>query len=217
MGHSYILHEFEDYKIIDSAQQLDENQFKKQANDQDLMIFSFYPTKPVGSIDGGMIVSNDKEKINRIKMLSRYGTNLENNSWERSYVLPGWKMYMNSIQAYVALKNFKKLRAKMLRLDEIRTVYNHELGLSNTSRHLYRMNVNNRSEFMKKMSAAKIQCGIHYRTVHNIDCYKSNFDTDLKNSIFESEHTVSIPYHEKLTDEQIKFIITEIKNSNEYK
>ena len=37
--------------------------FKKEANDEDLMIFSFYPTKPVGSSDGGIIVSNDFEKI----------------------------------------------------------------------------------------------------------------------------------------------------------
>ena len=52
VGSSYVLHDFGDYKIIDSAQQLEKNQFSKQANDSDLMIFSFYPTKPVGSVDG---------------------------------------------------------------------------------------------------------------------------------------------------------------------
>jgi len=109
VGQSYILHEFDNYKIIDSAQQLDKDQFKNQANDSDLMIFSFYPTKPVGSIDGGMIVSNDKAKIDRLRILSRYGTTFEDNSWERKIVLPGWKMYMNSVQAYVAMENFKKL------------------------------------------------------------------------------------------------------------
>ena len=54
VGDSYILHEFEDYKIVDSAQKVDEGQFIKEANDEDLMIFSFYPTKPVGSSDGAM-------------------------------------------------------------------------------------------------------------------------------------------------------------------
>ena len=62
VGNSYILHKFSDYKIIDSAQKLEKNQFIKEANDEDLMIFSFYPTKPIGSIDGGMVVSNDKLK-----------------------------------------------------------------------------------------------------------------------------------------------------------
>ena len=47
VGHSYVLHDFKDYKIIDSAQRVDKNQFADEANDDDLMIFSFYPTKPV--------------------------------------------------------------------------------------------------------------------------------------------------------------------------
>jgi len=213
VGSAYVLHEFDDYKIIDSAQQLDRNQFKNQANDHDLMIFSFYPTKPVGSIDGGMIVSNDEEKIKQLKILSRYGTNLEENSWERKNVLAGWKMYMNSVQAYVAMQNFHKLDAKFTRLDEIRYTYNNAFNLSNTSRHLYRLRVKNRNTFISNMKDKGIQCGIHYRSVHDIECYKSKFDTDLTNTIKESDETVSIPYHEKLTNENITFIIKEVENA----
>ena len=63
VGDSYVLHDFGDYKIVDSAQKLEKNQFKNECNPNDLMVFSFYPTKPVGSSDGGMIVSDDLEKI----------------------------------------------------------------------------------------------------------------------------------------------------------
>jgi dTDP-4-amino-4,6-dideoxygalactose transaminase len=62
VGHSYILHQFDDYKVVDSAQKLEKNQFKKECNPQDLMIFSFYPTKPLGRLDGGMVVTDDYEK-----------------------------------------------------------------------------------------------------------------------------------------------------------
>ena len=213
VGHSYVLHDFGDYKVIDSAQQIEKNQFKKQANDQDLMIFSFYPTKPVGSIDGGMFVSNDKKKIDRLKTLSRYGTNFEDNSWERKFVLPGWKMYMNSVQAYVANENFKKLEEKTKRYDEIREIYNGEFGLNNTSRHLYRLRVNNRDEFIGSMKEKGIQCGIHYRAVHDIKCYKPIISTDLPLSERESDITVSIPYHEMLTDKEIETVVKEVKNA----
>jgi len=211
VGHSYVLHQFEDYKVIDSAQQLDENQFVNQANDEDLMIFSFYPTKPVGSLDGGMIVSNDEEKIKRLKILSRYGTNFEDNSWERKFVLPGWKMYMNSVQAHIALKNFEKLESKAKRFDEIREFYNEQFELSNTSRHLYRLRVRDRTEFIEKMKNVGIQCGIHYKSVHDIECYKSKNNTELVKSVIESERTVSIPYHEMLLDEQVEFVAREIR------
>jgi len=216
VGHSYTLHDFGDYKIIDSAQQLDKDQFINQANDQDLMIFSFYPTKPVGSIDGGMIVSNDKSKINHLKTLSRYGTNFEDNSWDRKFVLPGWKMYMNSVQAYVALQNFNKLESKAHRFDQIREIYNNEFGLSNTSRHLYRMRVKDRESFMSSMSDSGIQCGIHYRSVHEIDCYKSKIKTDLPLSVIESETTVSIPFHEMMTDDEILQVIKGVKNAETF-
>ena len=38
----------------------------------DIMIFSFYPTKPVGGMDGGMVVSNDKKRHGLFQ--SRYFT-----------------------------------------------------------------------------------------------------------------------------------------------
>ena len=63
VGDSYVLHDFGDYKIVDSAQKLEKNQFKNECNPQDLMIFSFYPTKPIGGCDGGMILSGRKGSI----------------------------------------------------------------------------------------------------------------------------------------------------------
>jgi dTDP-4-amino-4,6-dideoxygalactose transaminase len=213
VGHSYTLHDFGDYKIIDSAQQLNKGQFADEANDQDLMIFSFYPTKPVGSIDGGMIVSNDKSKIDRLKTLSRYGTNFEDNSWERKFVLPGWKMYMNSVQAYVALQNFNKLEAKQKRFDEVRDIYNKELGLNNTSRHLYRINLKERDKFISEMKENGIQCGIHYKCVHKIDCYSPKEKCYLPDSYMDSITTVSIPFHEMLTDQEIEKVIKGVNNA----
>ena len=80
VGNSYILANFGDYKIIDSAQKLEQNQFSKECSDDDLMIFSFYPTKPLSGCDGGIIVSNDKSKIDYFKEMSLNGMGLNNDS-----------------------------------------------------------------------------------------------------------------------------------------
>ena len=77
IGSSYTLVDCGSYKIIDSAQKVDRNQFKNEANDKDLMIFSHYPTKIVGSCDGGMVVSNNKNKIDWFKMAVMNGTTLD--------------------------------------------------------------------------------------------------------------------------------------------
>jgi dTDP-4-amino-4,6-dideoxygalactose transaminase len=211
VGSSYELHEFPDYKIIDSAQQLEEGQFIKQADDQDLMIFSFYPTKPVGSIDGGLIVSNDLDKIEGLKILSRYGMTTDKDSWKRKIVLPGWKMYMNSVQAEVGLKNFNKLKNKYEALGNLRERYNDCFNLKNISNHLYRIRVKNRDSFIDLMKGEDIQCGIHYNTVHDIECYKTQHKLPLQRSVLESKQTVSIPFHEKLEDEEVVSVIEKVK------
>ena len=42
-------------------------------------------------------------------------------------------------------------------------------------------------------------CGIHYNTLHNNRAYSSYIPKICKNSVIESKHTVSIPFHEKLS------------------
>ena len=72
------------------------------------------------------------------------------------------------------------------------------------------------------MSKHNIICGKHYSATHlnpvynNGDCvkpfrYNSEFLCPL--STKEEKQTVSIPFHENLTDEQIKFVITKIKEN----
>ena len=214
VGDSYIFHKFDTYKIIDSAQKVERNQFKSEANPEDLMIFSFYPTKPVGGLDGGMIVSDDKDKIDWFKKAVLNGMKYSVNNWERKIEFPGWKMYLSSIQAYVASKNLLLLEKKYARLKEIRNFYNESLGYKNTSNHLYRLCVDNRDSFIEKMKNEKIICGVHYAPAHSHEVYLAHSLEDiyhLPKSELEGKTTVSIPYHEELTDCDVENIIKSCK------
>jgi len=211
VGDSYTLHDFKNYKIVDSAQKLEKNQYINECNDDDLMVFSHYPTKPVGGCDGGTIVSNNKEKIDQIRILSKNGNTLEKNSWEQSIIVPGYKFYMNSMQAYIANENFKKLQSKKHAFEKTRISYNDAFNLNNTSYHLYRINVDNRNEFLNYMEECNIQVGIHYRALHLIDCYNSDKTLLLPKSEIESKTTVSLPYHELLTQEEVNYVIEKVK------
>lgn len=209
IGDSYVLHKFSDYKIVDSAQKLEKNQFKFECDDNDLMVFSFYPTKPVGSCDGGMIVSNDKNKIEYLKELAFNGMSYAENNWERKVKFPGYKMYMNSIQAQIAINNFKLYEDKIGRLDEIRKQYNDSFGILNTSNHLYRLSVTNRNELMTKLQESGIQTGIHYRALH-VDSVYANVQDKCTNSLISANETISIPFNENMTDSDVKFIIESV-------
>ena len=215
VGHSYLLHSFPDYKIIDSAQRVSKNQFRDEANDQDLMIFSFYPTKPVGGIDGGIIVSNDKEKIDWLKCAALNGMTFDKDNWNRKILFPGWKMYMNSFQADIASKNLEKLEDKKEALALIRDTYNRSFGYTNTSDHLYRVNVSNRSEFQEKMKNSGIETGIHYHSTHTNEIYAAhNRSAEIyAKSELSSKITVSLPFNEMLSKEAVAFVTETVLRS----
>jgi len=217
VGNVYRLHAFNAYSIYDSAQQVERDLFKIEASPEDLMIFSFYPTKPVGSCDGGMIVSDDREKIDWFRRAVMGGSTPSNNSWDRELMFPGWKMHMNSIQAHIAQKNLRRLEAKNERLIEIRRAYNMGFNKDNKSNHLYRINVKDRDEFIKLMKEQHIPCGIHYQACHLHPVYNAHKEQatfeHFKKSKKDAKTTASIPFHENLTDENVEYIIEQVRKA----
>jgi dTDP-4-amino-4,6-dideoxygalactose transaminase len=213
IGSAYVLHEFDDYKIIDSAQQVDKDQFKTMANPQDIMIFSFYPTKPVAGCDGGMIVSNDSKKMEWYRQAVYNGTSDGVSSWERRIMFPGWKMYLNSIQAFIGLHNLLLYDQKLQELSHIRNYYNMQLGYDNHSNHLYTIKVRDNKEFLEFMREKGIQCGIHYEPLHMNKVY-DKYSIDKKPlPITEASHNriTSIPFHHKLGLGDISYVCQCVK------
>jgi len=206
--------------VIDSAQQLDRNQYKNHLWDNKfgngLMVFSFYPTKPLSSLDGGIVVSDNKEKIDDLKSLSFYGMEYSDDSWSRVQKQVGFKAYMSTMQATIASRNLKNLDEKYEKIDEIREKYNKELGFENTSRHLYRINVDDNQNAMQYLKDAGIVCGIHYAPQHLNSIFSEYNDLHEEFYFHEkvttpSQQTLSIPLHHMLTSEQTDYIIHKVK------
>jgi dTDP-4-amino-4,6-dideoxygalactose transaminase len=213
VGDCYHLHN----GVYDSAQEVHKNQMYWY-KDSDLLIFSFYPTKPVGSCDGGMVVSNDKEKIDWFRAATMNGTAFSTESWGRAQIMPGYKFHANSLQMYMAQQNLRKLDQKNSIIDDIREEYNYHFGLNNISRHLYRIRVENNGEFVESMKKVGISCGIHYKCCHKYPFYNPyqqfiqiSLEGRLPKSELEEMQTVSIPFHENLTTEEVRKVIEHVQ------
>lgn len=202
VGDMYTLAEFTDYKIIDSAQRFEAAQFSRFCDPQDLMIFSFYPTKPVSGADGGMIVSDDKEKIENIRTLALNGMTFAPNNWDRTITTVGYKMYMSAVQAAIVHSNMDNYEIKAGKMSYLCGLYNKYLKLNNTSKHLYRINVDaeHRDDFRHYLEAAGISSGLHYAAMHLHPVYTlGTRGLPLPKSELDAVTTVSLPFHEKLT------------------
>tara|TARA_R110002167_G_scaffold70336_2_gene198165 strand:- start:1370 stop:2302 length:933 start_codon:yes stop_codon:yes gene_type:complete len=213
VGDSYILHKFRTYKVVDSAQKLKPNQFRKECKPNDLMIFSHYPTKPLGGVDGGVIVTDDYKKYKWFKQAVLNGTTFSNNNWERGISFPGYKMYMSSIQAKILMNNFTNFDKKMKVLGKLVDMYNREFGYENTSKHLYRIEVLDNEKFVQNMKNAGIVCGIHYPALHKNPIYNDGVEFNCPKSEKLEKRTVSLPMNETLSFLETEYIIDKAKEN----
>lgn len=205
VGSNYVLHSIGNQFIHDCAQRIHKGIYDHlRYSDRDLMIFSFYPTKPIAGIDGGAIVTNDKHVATKLRMLSMNGMSQEENSWERHPFYHGHKMYMSSMQADVAMQSLRRIGEKKAALAEIRQHYNQTLGLNNISDHLYRIKVDDNKKFIAQATETGIQCGIHYLPLHKFKLYHTGQSLPLSE---ETGRTmVSIPFHDELNNNDLNKI-----------
>jgi len=200
-------------KIWDSAQEVSKNQYKNKATQMsDVMIFSFYPTKPVSSCDGGMIVSDSEYTIDYYRSMINNGSTV-GQSWDIEQSRIGYKMHGNSIQATIAYNNFKNLEKKNSILEEICLEYNDKLGYSNKSKHLYRIRVKDNKSALEILKSKGINCGIHYQACHLNPIFRNCIyeKRSLPKSELEEKQTLSIPFHENLTKQDLNRVIENVK------
>lgn len=212
VGDKYFLH-IGVNTIIDSAQSVQPGFHNHIGNDA--VIYSFYPTKPIGGIQGGMVVSNDKTRIDWIRQAAHFGEKLSSNtnSWESSTDFKGYQMFMGTIPAYVAFENLKRYPEKRAKLDYVRerynSAFNSEYIVTNNSNHLYRIRSIDNEKAVREAYSNGIVFGIHYKPAHLNTLYGDG--QSLPKSEKDGREVVSIPFHEKLTDKEIDTVIKEVK------
>lgn len=210
VGHSY---EMMPYNVIDSAHRVSKGQYKEFPDS--LMCFSFYPTKPITSCEGGMICTDDINAVNWLKKARWYGRNegdtLIKNSWEYDIEFAGWKMNMTDVQAALALEQLKRLPELDKKRQDVVDAYNLFLNEDNTSLYLYRINVPKRDMFIKYMKENGVECGIHFKPLHYMKAFKNCMKDDLSKTEEMALTTVSLPSYDSLTGDDIAFISLLVK------
>ena len=186
-------------------------------------IFSFYPTKNLGSFgDGGMITMNSKEKYNKIKMFRNYGHNSKGVT-----IYNGDNSRLDTLKAIILNERLKKLNSDNLKRIKIAKRYNVSLkdlpiklpvfneNLTNVF-HLYVIRINKRlrNKLIIYLKKNKIIPGIHYKTPNFLHpAFKEKVSyINLKKSKQIADEVLALPmYPELKVSEQFK-VIKVIKN-----
>jgi len=209
--------------IEDTAQAMGATYKGKQAGSMgDTGALSFFPSKNLGGFgDGGMVITNNKEDADKIKMLRVHGSTIR---YIHSAV--GTNSRLDALQAAI-------LRVKLKHLDKwldgrrrVAQYYNEHLRdiaalitpytppYNTHTYHLYILRLKSNPENLSKaLNDAGIEARTYYPVpLHLQECYKNlgYKKGDLKESESASPQTLAIPLFPELKNEELKFIIDNI-------
>jgi dTDP-4-amino-4,6-dideoxygalactose transaminase len=235
-----------DLRVIEDAAHAIESIYKGNpvGTMGDLGCFSFYVTKNITTVEGGMVVTGRDELAARIKSLALHG--LTHDAWQRfadegfkhyQVVAAGFKYNMTDIQASIGIHQLEKIVAKAQRREKIWEAYNRslkELPLILPSptppdqRHAYHLYTPlldlervrcTRDEFLQALHKEKIGAGIHYISLHLHPFYRETYGYtkgEFPNAEFISDRTFSLPLSAKLTDQDVEDVTKAVIKILEY-
>lgn len=207
--------------------------WKKVGSIGDLGCFSFYPTKNLGAFgDGGMVVTNDKNIYEKVKLLRMYGEKERYNS-----IIPGKNSRLDTLQAAILLLKLKYLDKWNERRREIAHSYRlckstsckwpQEAPYTKHTYHLFVIRSKKRDELKKYLKEKGIGTAIHYPVpTHLVPSMKflGYKKGDFPQSEKACNEVLSLPMFPELTDEEVikvvdvinRFQLTKIKRPLEF-
>ena len=182
----------------------------------DLGCFSFYPTKNMTTIEGGMVITNSKKLATNILAYRNHGfvinKKFKSKPWKYDVELPGYNFRLDEIRSALGITQLKKiqkqnpLRKKAcqyynLKLKNIKGIETPILSKSNDDvNHLYMIRIKkefgiSRDELFRKFLKSGIQTSLHYVPLHEFTLFKKAAKkfVSLKNSKILYNELISLP------------------------
>ncbi len=194
--------------------------------------FSFFANKNMTTGEGGMVVTNDPQLAQRIKVARSHG--MTTLTWDRhrghsftyDVVAPGYNYRLDELRAALGLAQLPRLEAHNARRRELTRLYREKLRdlpqvqlpflgeLEASACHLFPILLpgeGERSPFMEYLAGRGIQTSIHYPPVHHFSYYRGlyppGFDHLLPQTEAVAAREVTLPLFPTMTLEQLEEVV----------
>jgi len=201
--------------------------------------FSFYVTKNVVTGEGGMVIANPAESIERVKVLALHGMSVD--AWRRfgdkgykhyQVVDAGFKYNMTDLQAAIGIHQLMRVEENWRRRQDAWRFYQQEFADLPVGRppestadmrhahHLYTLRIDerqcgiDRDEFADRMAEARIGVGVHYVSLAQHPFYQQRFlwrAGDWPEAEKFGAETVSLPLSAKLSSADLARIAATVR------
>ena len=197
--------------------------------------FSFYPTKNLTTIEGGMIITNSFKTAQYIMKSRNHGisrTLKERFSnglpWDYEIFEMGYNFRLDEIRSCLGVNQLKRIKKmnKLRRiaadyyttnLGSIKGIITPKLNEKSHSWHLYVIKIQkefgiSRDELFKKLLANGVRTSVHYKPLHKFSLYKKMCKKygKLANSSKAYKEILSLPLYPGITKKEQDYVIKQI-------
>jgi len=201
---------------------------KKVGTEGDIICFSFDGIKNITSGEGGAILSNDKEFIQRVQDGRLLGVEKDTQkryagqrSWDFDVKHQGFRYHMSNIMAAIGIEQLKKVESirekrysivqryieELKDLDQIEVL---DFDFEDIISHIFVIKAKRRDELREYLINNNIECGVHYKPNHLLSKYKVDYELPVTKMIYEE--ILTLPCHYDLELEDQNRVIKTIKD-----
>jgi perosamine synthetase len=200
-----------------------------------LCAFSFGATKALTTIDGGMLVvpaklaeearmrrslGQSSDIYQRVNGLGQGGASTPRKPWDYDVDRVGWRYHMNDVSAAIGMAHLRLLDAANARRAAIAATYDTVLAgvdgirllrrdaRNRCSHYLYVLQAQRRDALAEKLQRAGVTVGVHYKPNTQFSIFRG---ADLPATEAFYAHSLSLPIHPELTNEQVLYVANVIR------
>ena len=198
----------------------------------DIACFSFDGIKNITSGEGGCIVSDDPEVIQKVKDARLLGVEKDTDSrlsgkrsWQFNVTRQGWRYHMSNLMANIGISQFLKKELMFARRMLLAKRYDYLLqdceaiqllphNYDEIVPHIYVIRVKglkDRDKVVNELLEKGIETGKHYLPNHFLDFYRGSSRKPLKNTESIWPELITLPLHPELTTDQVDYICKALK------
>ncbi len=202
-----------------------------------LTCFSFYATKNMTTVEGGMLVG-PSEHIQEARIWSIHGISRgayqrysARGSWFYEVVRPGFKYNMPDFQAAIGRQQLRKLPSFQQRRHRIAGLYSQAFSeleelqvpvrrpVVGHAWHIYAVRLNldaltlSRDQFIEELKRRNIGSSVHFIPIHVQPYYREKYGfrpEDFPVAHREYQRLISLPIFPKMTDEDVSDVVAAV-------
>ncbi|WP_310439912.1 DegT/DnrJ/EryC1/StrS aminotransferase family protein [Sulfuricurvum sp.] len=188
----------------------------------DITCFDFSPHLRRNVCNGGMMVCDDEEIMERARSLRNHAMVVEDEGLGYIYDVTdiGSQYMMSPLDAATIIIQLEKQDENIERQRQIAEIFNERLidaphirlPIANEE-HAYSLYIikvdKNRDSFARELSARGVECGLHYIPLHLLSYYKSKYSlrvNDFPVALRNYQQVLSIPNYAALSDDEVEEI-----------